>query len=95
MGKPRQITPTDNGEQLQLFITSPEQKRYEELVQRFRRAGMDPVTLADISPEMMRVGNFDRTFAARFSAPPSADLPGSGSYAVCGLYDGEYQFVPP
>jgi len=31
MGKPRRITPTDNWEQLQLFITSPEQERYEEI----------------------------------------------------------------
>src|SRR5579859_6069828 len=31
MGKPRRITPTDNWEQLKLFITSPEQKRYEEI----------------------------------------------------------------
>jgi putative transposase len=31
MGKPRRITPTDNWEQLKLFITSPEQEHYEEI----------------------------------------------------------------
>jgi putative transposase len=31
MGKPRRITPTDNWEQLKLFITTPEQERYEEI----------------------------------------------------------------
>jgi hypothetical protein len=31
MGKPRHITPTDNWEQLKLFISSPEQERYEEI----------------------------------------------------------------
>ncbi len=31
MGKPRRITPTDNWQQLQLFLTSPEQERYEEI----------------------------------------------------------------
>jgi putative transposase len=31
MGKPHRITPTDNWKQLQLFMTSPEQERYEEI----------------------------------------------------------------
>ncbi len=82
MGKPGRITPTDNWEQLKLFITSPEQERYEEIrpivlfgqppSTRSRETGTPGHTLRRRADRFAEYG-----MASLFDAPPQLPLPSS------------------
>jgi hypothetical protein len=80
MGKPRRIRPTDNWEQLQLFITSPEQERYKEIRPivlfgqppgtRSREMGMPTHILRRRADRFVALG-----MASLFDAPPPLPQP--------------------